>query len=132
MGWTTPKDWGSETLASADMDTYLSDNTAFLKANIALETFVELTIDTGAVTKTKSLHDVDTEDDDATDDLDTINGGSEGDLLILRAEHTDRTIVIKNGTGNIDCDADITLDTTSKFAVLIYDGTSWQKLASRA
>lgn len=30
MAWTTPKTWGTEVLTSADMNTYLSDNTQYL------------------------------------------------------------------------------------------------------
>ncbi len=131
MTWTSPRTWSAEKMTSANLNAHVRDNLNFLKANIALGAAAELTIATGVITKTQSYHDVDTESGDATDDLDTINGGSEGDILILKAEHTDRTIVIKNGTGNIACDADITLDTTSEFVVLIYDGTNWQLLASR-
>jgi len=131
MAWTVPKTFSAAVLTSAEMNTHVRDNLNFLKANIALGAASELTISGGVITKTQSYHDVDTESDDATDDLDTVNGGSEGDILILKAEHTDRTIVIKTGTGNILCDADITLDTTSEFAVFIFDGTNWQLLAKR-
>jgi len=93
-----------------------------LKLN--LRTATELTIATGAITKTQSWHTVDTESDAASDDLDTINGLSDGDVIFFRSNHTDRTVVIKNGTGNIICmsGADISLDSTSIFAFGIYDG----------
>ena len=45
----------------------------------------ELTIASGVITATTSNHTVDTESNNATDDLDTINGGTEGDILHLRA-----------------------------------------------
>ena len=50
-----------------------------------LGTPTELTIAAGVITRTRSNHTVDTQGDDATDDLDTINGGVEGDILLLRA-----------------------------------------------
>jgi hypothetical protein len=131
MGFTTPKTWTAATLASSDMNTHVRDNLNFLKANIALGAASELTISGGIVTKTQSYHTIDTEGDGATDDLDTINGGSAGDVLIFSPNHTDRTVVVKTGTGNILCDADITLDTSTEYVVLIYDGTNWQLLAKR-
>lgn len=131
MGWTAAKTWAAELLTSADLNVHLRDNLNFLKSNIALGAAAELTIAAGVITKTQSYHDVDTAADDATDDLDTINGGSEGDILILRPEHTDRTVVVKTGTGNILCDADITLDSITEYVVLLYDGTNWQLLAKR-
>ena len=132
MSWTTPKTFTAlSTLPAADLNTHLRDNLNFLKSNIALGAAAKLTIATGEVTKTQTYHSVETEAEAASDDLATINGGSAGDVLILRPFHTDRTVVVKNGTGNIDCDADITMNSTSKFVVLLYDGTNWQLLASR-
>lgn len=83
----------------------------------------ELTIATGAITVTGGYHTVDTESDAASDDLDTISGGSDGELLILSAEHTDRTVVLKHNTGNIltQDGNDVTLDDTTKRVVLQYD-----------
>ncbi len=132
MAWTTPRTWVTdETWLAEYGNTHIRDNLNFLKTNIALGAASELTISGGVVTKTQSYHHIDTESDDATDDLDTINGGTEGDILIVRAEHADRTIVLKDGTGNLDLDADITLDDTNEFAILIYDGSNWQLLAKR-
>jgi hypothetical protein len=63
--------------------------------------------------------------DGATDDLDTILGGIEGDLLLLRAANDARSIVIKDGTGNILMPADMTLDNTEDIELLYFDGTNW-------
>ena len=123
MGWTNPKTWTAAVLTVSDMNTEVRDNLDFLKENIALEAAVELTIATGEVTKTKAYHFIDTQSDDPSDDLDTINGGSDGDILILEAEHTDRTIILKDGTGNLQLGGDIYLTATGQVAVLIYNGT---------
>jgi len=132
MAWTTPRTWTTdETWLAEYGNTHIRDNFNFLKANISLGAASELTISGGVVTKTQSYHTIDTESDGATDDLDTINGGAAGDILIFSPAHTDRTVVVKDGTGNIDCDADITLDATSEYVVLIYDGSNWQLLAKR-
>lgn len=89
----------------------------------------ELTIASGAVTLTSSFHYIDTESDGATDDLVTVNGLTRrGTVVVIRAIHTDRTVVIKNTGGNIKCNggADITLDSTDKMAILInMNGTTW-------
>jgi hypothetical protein len=89
----------------------------------------ELTIATGVITATQTYHKVDTEADGASDDLDTINGGAEGDILILRAEHTDRTVTVKDGTGNIQTAGDMALDNTQDTIALVFDGTNWLELA---
>jgi len=48
----------------------------------------------------------------ATDDLDDINGGYTGQRITLQATDSARTVVVKNGTGNIYCDggADFSLN----------------------
>ena len=128
MAWTTPKTWTAEVLTSADMNIEFKNNLNFLKANIALGTAVELTIATGAVTKTQTFHKIDTEYGASSDDLDTINGGSEGEVLIICAYHEDHTVIVKNGTGNIVLQADYSLDTKDKILALVYYNSKWQQL----
>lgn len=84
----------------------------------------ELTIATGAVTVTAAYHTLDTEGNAATDDLDTISGGSDGMRITLRIEADARNVVLKHNTGNITTynGADITLDTTEDTVELLYDG----------
>ena len=61
----------------------------------------ELTISSGAITVTSSFHRVDTEGDAATDDLDTINGGKVGQILVLRSTNSTKDTTVKHATGNI-------------------------------
>ena len=91
----------------------------------------ELTIATGVITVTQSYHKVDTQADAATDDLDTINGGVTGMQLVLQAINDARTVVVKDGTGNIQLDGgvDMTLDNTLDTITLIYNGSAWCELA---
>lgn len=94
----------------------------------------ELTIATGAITVTGTAHTVDTESDSASDDLDTVNGGSyDGQLLILSAEDDARDVVLKHGTGNLALTgaADFTLDSTADRALLVWDTVSstWYAVA---
>jgi len=83
---------------------------------------LELTIDAGSVTPKRGLHRVDTESDVSADDLDTIVATEYSGLLMVRAEHTDRTVILKDGAGNLELGGtDITLDDTNRFVLLQYD-----------
>jgi len=128
MAWTNPRTWGAEQLLSADLNPHVRDNLNYLKANIGLDASVELTIAAGVVTKTKSYHSIDTESDDATDDLDTINGGSDGDVIFLLAEDATHTVVLKDGAGAGKLDLrgnDIYLTDINQFVLLQHNGTEW-------
>ena len=81
-----------------------------------------LTIASDTITVTKSYHKIDTEGAAATDNLSTINGGTDGDLLILRSTNVARDITIKNGTGNLRTVGDFTLDFLEDRITLQYDG----------
>lgn len=85
----------------------------------------ELTITSGAVTATKSAHTIDTEADAASDDLDTINGGSAGDFLVLSAADGARTPTLKDGTGNLSLAGDCALDNAEDIIVLVYRASKW-------
>ena len=90
----------------------------------------ELTISSGAVTRTSSAHTVDTESDASTDDLDTISGGADGDYITIWAASDARDVVVKNGSDNIlTADgSDFTIDTDDKAITLRYDGTNWKEV----
>lgn len=60
-----------------------------------------LVISSGAITAVRGHQRVDTEGGAATDDLDTINGLENGDLLFLFAASGARTVRIRDGEGNI-------------------------------
>ncbi len=102
----------------------------FAIAKLNLKKHTETTIASGEITISQSLNTVDTEGDAASDDLETINGGTEGDILCLIAENDSRTVVIKHGTGNIYSNnaADFSLDSVLKIAVLIFDSTVWHMI----
>lgn len=69
----------------------------------------ELTIASGAITITDSHHRVDTESDAASDDLDTVTGGIDGEILVLQAQDSTRAVVLKDGTGNLALNDDFSL-----------------------
>jgi hypothetical protein len=70
------------------------------------------TIASGAITinDDSSYLSVATEGGAATDDLDTINGGLSGDILIVTAFSGSNTVVMKDGTGNLRLAGDFSLD----------------------
>lgn len=89
------------------------------------------TIASGAITKPSNAYFmIDTEGSSATDDLDTINGGSfDGEVIIIRAANASRTVVVKDGTGNIRCAGDFLLDNGQDRMTLMYDGVNWCETA---
>jgi hypothetical protein len=69
----------------------------------------QVVISSGAISINSSAISVDTEASASSDDLDTINGGAVGQTLILRASNNSRTVVVKDGTGNIELAGDFSL-----------------------
>jgi hypothetical protein len=86
-----------------------------------------LTIATGVIIITNggSIYAVDTEGSAATDDLDTINGGNQGQFIILGNTNAARSVVLKHNTGNIfnPGGINITLSATTDRVTLTYDST---------
>jgi len=90
-----------------------------------------LTIDAaGAITATKSNHYVDTFGAAATDDLTTINGGAEGDILVIGTANSARDVTVKDGTGNLRlAGGDFTLSNTDDQLMLKkIAGSVWVEL----
>jgi len=96
---------------------------------VVLTTGSELTIATGAITVTASHHTVDTEGDAASDDLDTISGGTDGMMLVLRAADSARTVVLKDAVDNLQLAGDCTLDNAQDTITLMYSGTNWREIS---
>lgn len=107
--------------------------TAVLKDDrIVLKDATELTIASGAITVTQPYHSVDTEGDAASDDLDTITAAvGVGEIIVLVANNTGRTVVIKHNTGNVKlADAtDFSLDDTEKSITLLKQTGNWIEIA---
>ena len=99
------------------------------RGRLRLGTGSTLSIASGAVTAISSHHLVDTEGAGATDDLDTINGCTNGAILFLRAASSARTVVLKDGTGNLKLAGDHTMDNAEDTITLIGDGTNWYEVA---
>lgn len=83
------------------------------------------TIASGQFTPDLPWHLVDTESAAATDDLDTITAGSDGQHLEIRIVADARNVRIRNGTGNIVTPGavNVLMDTTADLVGLVYDAT---------
>lgn len=90
------------------------------------------TISSGVITATKSYMRVDTEAGAATDNLDTINGGSDGDILILKQTSGSRDVTVKDSTGNIILAGDFTFGNANARLMLQKDSTSWYEISRTA
>ena len=94
-----------------------------------LGSFTELTIASGAVTVTSSVHRVDTESNAGTDDLDTINGGTDGSILILSCADNGRDVVFKDNTGNLKLNGDFTATNKADTITLVHYGSEWREVS---
>lgn len=93
-----------------------------------------VTIASGSATLPKALASVgivqlDTEAAAASDDLDTITAGYDGQVIVLKTANSARDVVVKDGTGNLKTNGDFTLSHTDDRMMLICDGTSWFELS---
>ena len=90
-----------------------------------------LTIKTGKISVNTSYHKIETEGAAATDDLDTINSDNavEGQLLVIKPVSGSRTVVVKNGTGNLEIGSDFTMSFLDDVITLIWSGTNWIELS---
>ena len=91
----------------------------------------EVTISGGVITITQGYVTVDTEGDAATDDLDTISAPTldASAIIVLRASSNARTVVLKDGTGNLRLAGDFSLDHNRDTITLIGTGGLWYELS---
>ncbi len=83
-----------------------------------------LTIASGVVAAIFENHLIDTEAAAATDDIDTINGGIQDQIVRFRSVSSARDPTFKNGTGNIVCGPDRTLSNLADEIAFRYDATA--------
>jgi hypothetical protein len=141
IGGTTPAAGTFAALTSNGVDDNatstqltITDTEATFEGNLDVAGFINLgaeeglVISSGAVTATKSLIQLNNESGAATDDLDTINGGSDGDILIVMSATSGQDPTLKDGTGNMRLAGDCTLSTSQDTIGLIYRGSFWYEL----
>lgn len=65
----------------------------------------------------------------ATGTLTTINGGTTGQLLVLRTVANTRDVLLQDGTGNLQLAGDFTLTNIQDRITLHYDGANWCEIS---
>jgi hypothetical protein len=93
----------------------------------------ELTISGGVVTVTRSRHKLDTQSDASTDNLDTISGGQDNQILILSQQSSVRDVTVTE-SGNINLnttDGTFAFLNTRSILTLIYDSSlgKWNEVS---
>lgn len=117
---------GDSTGSTATQDVQL--NPPFIVGNNGS---VDVTIVSGSITAISSLMIVDTESAAASDDLDTITTANveSGTIIVLMAESSARTVVVKDGTGNLHTVGDMSLDNDDDTITLINVLSQWYEIA---
>ncbi len=118
------------TIGMVDVATNSADRFCYSNADYALKE-TTLTIASGAVTITSDIHRIDTEGAAASDQLQTINGGSRGMTLTISAASSSRTVTVQGG-GNIATTGggNMDLDNSSDIIQLVYSEVSGLWLAN--
>jgi len=127
------------TVSDTGNNTFTGNNTlsgtTTLTGNVLTPNDGTLTIASGVITVTGVYHLLDTEGGAATDDLDTINIGVDGQYLELRTVNSARDVNITNA-GNISTptNTSITLGANNQTIYLKYDGSlsKWIVLATNS
>lgn len=101
-----------------------------LKLNIGTVEAVSIGSDTIRFNKTRLR--IDTRGNRTADDLDTIIGGREGDVLVLNSTSSERVITVKHGAGNIKTRTgrDVVLDNPKRTITLIFDAIWWVEVTT--
>jgi len=127
--------------ANADVDQIFNgDNRETLRVDASRDTVniarlnvvagAALTISAGVITVTHSRHAVLNEGGAATDDVDTINGGADGDILIVYQSSNTQDITWKDGTGNLRLAGDFAGTNADDVLMLVnIGGTLWRELS---
>lgn len=93
---------------------------------MSVTTWTEKTIATGVISVDQMFIKVDTQNDDGTDDLDTITHVAGIDLIVIHPENDARTVVVKHNTGNLwlPGKTDINLDDIEDGLLLVWDSVN--------
>jgi hypothetical protein len=91
----------------------------------------DLIIESGEITAVSSFIRLDTESATSSDDLDTINGGTDGMILIIAGSSNSRDVTIKDNVGNIRLSSDFIFVNARDKLMLIYDANAlgWTEIS---
>lgn len=129
----------------ADVNTALGQiDDALTKFRDGVNSFVQLNFGatstltlnaSGAITVTRTRHRVDTFAAVASDELETISGGADGDELFLQIVNAARVVIVKHNTGNIflAAQSDFSFSSVNEVLHLVYDATNakWMEAQTR-
>lgn len=96
---------------------------------LRLATGATLTIASGVITATNSFHEVDTEAAAASDNLDTINGAVDGNLLIITNVNAARTITARDGIGNLRLQGNFAFTDNDDRLTLLARSGNWYEIS---
>lgn len=113
------------------LQAFITGSTGFIRADAFLgSTRTSLEISSGVITATSSNHLIDIEGATGTvDDLETINGGVTGDLLVLSSVNSARAPTVKDGADNLQLAGDFTLDNVHDTLTLIKADSDWREMS---
>lgn len=113
-----------------------NDILAFIRQSIlgaAVET--QLTISSGIITPTGTVHSIETEGGGSTDDLTNVSVSNtvDGQLLLVRCYNAAHVVTLKNkagGSGQLALydNSDLVLNSTSKWILFKLNGTIWEEV----
>ena len=108
-----------------------SPSNFIFKNNIKITSSPEVTISSGVITIPAgvafiSIH---TENNESSDNLDTINGGNTGDVVVFRAASNSNDVVFKDNTGNLHLNGDFTLNHSGDAITLLFTGSYWAEVS---
>jgi hypothetical protein len=125
VGFTVSGGVTSRTL-TVELDSYINqDLTTDAEPSFKSLLFTaanEVEISGGIITRTQGVHLVDTEADASYDVLTTIQGGSNGMLLLIRAANSARTVIVTDSGNLCTGGADVLLGDTDQYILFYYDG----------
>ncbi|KKK52818.1 hypothetical protein LCGC14_3101070, partial [marine sediment metagenome] len=124
---------GSSKLFVGQSGNMTADGTILTREFVGTVAEQAVNIASGVITITRGAILVDTQDEDATDDLDTITvdgaiGAGTG-FLVVKAANSARTVVCKDGTGNLLLAGDFSLTHTHDVLFLAHSGGNWFEIS---
>jgi hypothetical protein len=127
---TTHYNINSNAVQTTILNSHEDDYNRFF--TLAFDSDPEYTIASGVITidGTSSKIRIDTESDASTDDLDTISGGAAYMIIYISAADPGRTVVAKDGVGNLKLAGDFSLTHSDDRLVLMRgSGSTWFELS---
>jgi len=125
--WKTYLSANGDQIVDRDLKVFGKLKSKVTAKDLVFEQGPTLEIASGVITITHSLHEVEVQGASGDDNLDTINGGVSGQILILRAFDGGRTVTLKHEEDNIFITggSDFELNSSSDVAICLKDGNDW-------